>query len=289
MWNEKTDMAPETAEQGIETQRHIGEDLRIARIDAGVTHSEISETLKIQSVFLDAIERLDLDALPSIGYVLGYVRAYALHLGMDGKEAVERYKADVKIPENLGMRSTPHFVPKRQIRLPRGFFAAVTMVCCASVVAFWYGFQTDAQSAALPAQTGLSAANTSIAEPEPIDPDLMTFKAIAPTWVQIKDQFGNSIISRVLVTGETWETGIYANVSLSARDSGALELYIGGELMGRLGKKGIPMADIPMPAVPREFAVSLPDSVTAGDAPADQASTNGTPAPVPAAQQTPPQ
>lgn len=152
-------------------------------------------------------------------------------------------------------------------------------------MAFWYGLQTDAQSAALPSQTGLSGTNASIAEPEPIDPDLMTFKAVAPTWVQIKDQFGNNIISRILVTGETWETGIYANVSLSARDSGALELYIGGELMGRLGKKGIPMADVPMPAVPREFAVSLPDSVTTGEAPAD----TDTPGAPPAAEQTPPQ
>jgi cytoskeleton protein RodZ len=80
----------------------------------------------------------------------------------------------------------------------------------------------------------------------------MTFKATAPTWVEIKDETGDVIISRILVTGESWQTDVDNNVSLSARDSGALELYLGGELMGNLGKKGIPMRNVPMPAVPRQ-------------------------------------
>ncbi len=261
-----------------EPTRHIGQDLRLARVNAGLTHSEISETLKIQSVFLNAIEQLDTAALPSIGYVLGYVRAYAQHLGMDGLAAVERYKVDSKVPENLGRRSTPHFVPKRQIRLPRGFFAATTIMSCAAVLAFWYGSQTDAQSNALNPATNLNApGNAPVVSP--IDPELMTFKATAPTWVQIKDQFGNSIISRILVSGESWQTGIYANVTLSARDSGALELYVGGELMGRLGRKGIPMTDVPMPAVPRDTAVTPPETLAALSGEPEPTETTTTPSP----------
>lgn len=267
MWDGSRDMTPEITEDIIEENRHIGQDLRLVRVEAGLTHSEISETLKIQSSFLDAIERLDLQALPSVGYVLGYVRAYANHLGMDPAEAVARYKVDSEVPANLGMRNTPHFVPKREIRLPRGFFAASSIVMAAALVAFWYGFQIDAQSASTPEQNNLNNPDTGLQEPLPVDPDLMTFKAVAPTWFQIRDREGESLISRILVTGESWETDMDDNVTLSARDSGALELYLGGELMGRLGHKGIPMKDVPMPAVPREFAVSLPDSVTTDESP----------------------
>lgn len=230
---------------------HIGEKLRVAREARGETHAQISEILKVQSSFLDAIERLDSEALPSIGYVLGYVRAYAGYLGLNGQDAVNAYKVDSQIPKNLGRRNIPHFVPKREIRAPRGFFAATTVLSCAAVLAFWYGSQTDAQSAALSSPSGFSTADTQSPEPSEIDPDLMTIKAIAPSWVQIKDKDGQVVISRILIAGETYKTDVDAGIFLSARDSGALELYIGAERMGSLGRKGIPMKDIPMPAVPR--------------------------------------
>lgn len=230
---------------------HIGEKLRAAREQDGMSHAQISETLRIQASFLDAIERLDKDALPSIGYVLGYVRAYASFLGLNGQEAVDAYKIDSQIPQNLGMRQSPHFVPKRDIRAPRGFFAATTVLSCAAVLAFWYGSQTDAQSAAISSSSGFSAVDTPVPTPSVIDPDLMTIKAIAPSWVQIKNKDGQVVISRILVAGETYQTDVDSGILLSARDSGALELFIGGERMGSLGRQGIPMQDIPMPAVPR--------------------------------------
>lgn len=259
-----------------DTEPHIGQSLRLARVNAGLTHSEISETLKIQSTFLDAIERLDKAALPSIGYVLGYVRAYAMHLGLDGKESVERYKIDSEVPENLGMRTAPHFVPRRQVRVPRGFFTATTIMSCATILAVWYGSQTDAQSALITQQTQGLTADPILVQPEPVDPNVMTFKATAPTWVQFKDESGASITSRILVAGESWQTHIDNNVTLSARDSGALELYIGEERMGRLGRKGVPMHNVPMPAVPRDQATIDPEmqaqvaDASAADAAGDQ-------------------
>lgn len=233
---------------------HIGQDLKDAREAAGLSQREISESLRIQPAFIDAIETLNTDALPSIGYVLGYVRAYAQKLGLNPQECVERYKIDSEVPENLGMRTMPHFVPQRQLRLPRGFFAAITVMSFAAILAIWYGAQNSGKTAALQGETRLNTPAAGTSEAVPVDPNLMTFKATAPTWVQIKDSGGKVIISRILVTGESWQTDVDNNVSLSARDSGALELYIGGELMGNLGKKGIPMMDVPMPAVPRDGA-----------------------------------
>ncbi len=231
---------------------HIGMRLKTVREARNLHHVEISDHLKIQPSFLAAIEQLDKDALPSVGYVLGYVRAYAEFLGLDGEGAVRAYKTDSAIPQNLGLRDCPHFVPKRQIRLPRGFFPAMTMLSCAAVLAFWYGFGTDAKSSALKTRPSLPASSSVPSKPI-MDPDLMTIKATAPSWVEIKNNKGEVIVSRIFVTGERWQADMNAGITLSARDAGALELYLGEDLMGRLGGRGIPMTDIPMPAVPREF------------------------------------
>lgn len=242
-----------------DAENHIGEILKTAREAKNVSLADVSSELKIQANYLEAIENLEISNLPSIGYVLGYVRAYSRYLGMDENDAVTAYKFDSQVPENLGMRDQPHFVPKRQIRLPRGFFAAMTAMSCAAVLAFWYGSQTDAQSAAMSTRTVIDVTDVSLPAAPAIDPDVITIKATAPSWVQVKGKDGKVIISRILVTGETWQTEKSAGVTLSARDSGAIEILLGENSQGPLGLKGVPVKDIslPLPAVSANASASL--------------------------------
>lgn len=235
-----------------EPQPHIGTRLQLAREAMDLSPACVASELKIQSTYVEAIENLNREALPPIGYVLGYVRAYAQFVGLDGKEAVEDFKTDSEVPENLGMRDRPHFVPKRQIRLPKGFFAASTILSTSAVLAIWYASKTDAHSSAMTALTELNT-ETEISQTVAIDPKRMMIKATSPSWVEIKDKDGNVIISRILVANESWEAHQDAGISLSARDSGALELYIGEDFIGTLGAKGVPMIDIAMPAIPPDF------------------------------------
>lgn len=229
-----------------EHRPHIGERLRAARESAGLSVSDISTTLKIQTPFVTAIEELDRSSLPSIGYALGYVRAYAIHLGMDGKMAVDAYKNDSEIPENLGIRDRPHFVPKRHIRLPRGFVAATTALSCAAVLAFWYSSQTDAQSALISNFPISGETTVTPQDNRPLDPGVVTIKATAPSWVRIRNADGEQLISRIFVKGESWQVSGLAGTTLSARDSGAIDLYVGETLLGPIGDKGMPVEDMPL-------------------------------------------
>ncbi len=237
----------------LETEHpHIGERLRMARNAIPMSPACVGRELKIQASYVEAIEALDREALPPIGYVLGYVRAYAGLVGIDPKQAVEDFKTDSEVPENLGMRDRPHFVPKRQLRLPKGFFAAATVLACCGILATWYASKTESQASALSSVTGLSPNPELVATAE-IDPERMLIKATAPSWVEIRDKDGKKLISRILVVGESWEAHQDAGVTLSARDAGALELYIGEDFLGQLGAKGISIENIPMPSVHPDF------------------------------------
>lgn len=230
-------------------ESHIGARLREARETLSLDMDTVAGALKINSGYIDAIENLNKAALPSIGYVLGYVRAYAQFVGLDGQAAVEDFKTDSEVPENLGLRDRPHFVPKRQIRLPKGFFAASTVLSAMAVLAFWYSSKTDAHSAALTAQTDFNGAEVQTMQSETIDPNRILIKATSPSWIEIKDEDQKVIISRILVTGESWEGHQDDNVTVSARDSGALEIYLGKDLIGQLGTKGVPVADVSVIAI----------------------------------------
>ena len=229
--------------QKLGTQpRHIGTELRDARIALGLSYGDVSETTKIQPQFLEAIESLAKSELPSIGYVLGYVRSYAKAMGLDEDSAVARYKVDSEVPENLGMRDRPHFVPKRKLRLPKGFVPAMTVVAVAGMLTVWYGTQTETQAAVTngPDLTPRASETTAALD----DPNMLTVKALAPSWVQIKDKHNRVIISRIFVTGETWQTQRGSGESISARDGGAIQIFVGRGDAGLLGEQGAPVTDI---------------------------------------------
>ena len=224
--------------------RHIGIELREARQALGLSHADVAAMTRVKAQYLEAIETLSSEQLPSIGYVLGYVRTYAKAVGLDGPSAVARYKMDSQVPENLGMRDRPHFVPRRKIRLPKGFFSAMTVVAIAGMLTVWYGTQTETQ-AAVTNGPDLTADAAEIA-PAIIDPNMLTVKALAPSWVQIKDESGRVIISRIFVTGETWQTQRGSGASISARDGGAIQIFIGEGDAGLLGAQGVAITDVPL-------------------------------------------
>jgi len=220
---------------------HIGTELRDTRIARGLSFEQVSEATKIRPEFLRAIESLAKEDLPSIGYVLGYVRSYAKFLGLDSHSVVARYKRDSAVPENLGRRNLPHFVPKRKIRLPRGFIAASAVLSTAAMLVVWYGTQTELQAAVIPAPDLSIAQTPQVAQ---VDPNMLTVRALAPSWIQIKDNSGRVIISRIFVTGETWQTPRSSGVTLSARDGGAVGLFIGDTNIGALGERGVAIENV---------------------------------------------
>lgn len=220
---------------------HTGNRLRNERLARGLTLEQVSEATKIRPDYLNAIENLAKDELPSLGYVLGYVGTYAKYLDMDPSIAKARYKLDSAIPENLGMRKLPHFVPQRKIRLPRGFVPATTVLAVAAMLTVWYGTQTELQAASIPAPdlTVTDAPQVTV-----VDPNMITVRALAPSWIQVKDKSGRVIISRIFVSGETWQTPRGSGVTLSARDGGAVGVSVGDIDRGALGERGVAIADV---------------------------------------------
>jgi len=223
--------------------QHIGARLKQQREAIGLSIDEVAKQTNIQPDYLRNIESLNVKALPSIGYVLGYVRTYAKALEMDGANAVADYKLDVEVPENLGMRDEPHFVPQRNIRLPRGFVPALMTVGFAVMLGTWYGVQTETQATEQSAVEYSAEDIDSVAAPI-MDESLVTLRAVAPSWLQVKDESGTVLVSRIFVTGETWQGPKDNGYSLSVRDAGAIEIFYGESNGGLLGPRGEAQSDV---------------------------------------------
>jgi cytoskeletal protein RodZ len=229
----------------FDTPPHIGEILRDRRHELDLSLADVHEGTHLRLEFLRAIEGLDVERLPSVGYVLGYVRCYANYLGLDGAEAVTRFKEDTAVPLKVVMRDSPHFVPEHRLRLPRGIIPALGVIGFAVMLSVWYG-GNNTSVASEPTVPTVASLSGTVSESQAVDPNSITLVATAPSWMQVKNKAGKTVISRIFVTGERYTAFKNSGYTVSVRDAGAISIRVGGQDYGALGVTGEQLRDIPL-------------------------------------------
>jgi cytoskeleton protein RodZ len=72
----------------------VGEALRAAREKLGLAVEDIAQATRVRAAHIAALERFDLEALPSRPFAVGFVRAYARALGLEPEAVVARFRAE---------------------------------------------------------------------------------------------------------------------------------------------------------------------------------------------------
>ncbi len=135
----------DTSERPIRSTSGLGVMLRNAREKSGLSIADVSQAIRIQGVYLAAIEDERFGDLPAPTYAFGFVRAYANYLNLDADEAVRRMKLDNADAEasqmlNFPLPSDIERGPSRRMKL--GAIAVALMV-----YGIWYlSVQTDVPS-----------------------------------------------------------------------------------------------------------------------------------------------
>lgn len=96
--------------------RSGGDELRQRREALGLDLAEVAAALRIKPAYLMALEAGRPEELPGAVYAIGFIRAYADHLGLPGGDMLRRFKQastllaakpDLVFPIRLGGPSTP--------------------------------------------------------------------------------------------------------------------------------------------------------------------------------------
>jgi cytoskeletal protein RodZ len=83
----------------LATDVDLGQALRMARESLDLAQDDIAQATHIRARFIDALERLDLAALPAGPFAVGYVRAYARALGLDPDAVAARLRHEAQLEE----------------------------------------------------------------------------------------------------------------------------------------------------------------------------------------------
>ncbi|MFN3075555.1 MAG: helix-turn-helix domain-containing protein [Alphaproteobacteria bacterium] len=110
--------------------------LHASRVRAGGNLRQISAVLCIRLPYLQAIEEGRFRDLPGATYAMGFVRAYAEHLGLDGEEVVRRFKNETEGLQNRARLAFP--IPVSEGRIPGPALILVGAVLAAAVYGGWY-------------------------------------------------------------------------------------------------------------------------------------------------------
>jgi cytoskeleton protein RodZ len=122
---------PPAHDDGLQAHATLGESLRAARHDRGLTLDELAETTRVRRSYLEAIEEGRLEVLPSRPFTIGYIRAYAGALGLDPEAAVDRFKTEEPVLDEP-LRAPVGVPDEKDPRLAA--FTAAAMVIVAAII-----------------------------------------------------------------------------------------------------------------------------------------------------------
>lgn len=125
----------------------VGDILRCSRENMGLTLEEVSADLRIRTRHLESLEKCEWGDLPGKVYIIGFVRAYAEYLGLDGEKMIRLLK--MQSEGFTRMRPRLNF-PKmsKESRGPGWKSLLIGIILLFAAVSYWetindYTYETD--------------------------------------------------------------------------------------------------------------------------------------------------
>jgi cytoskeletal protein RodZ len=252
----------------------FGELLKEARQNKGVSLEEIEEQIRIRKKYLQALEEEDFSIMPPEVYVRGFLRNYAIYLGLDPEEVRDLYykgkpvekgkKPELmgragQIPgEGTGPRAFSMDLSLTQSRLLAFPFLVIALALLASLLLGLWAFR---QYVPLPAETGpeIEAVVTAI-QPRPTFTPTPVITQATPTlvgtptpkaytgvevelvmleraWLQVHVD-GTKVFEGVFDEGTKITWNGEERVAVRCNNAGGVEVTLNGQKLGPLGKRG---------------------------------------------------
>jgi len=238
-----------------------GELLRAAREKKGVSLSDAEEATRIRARYLEALESGDAAGLPAKVYIEGFLRNYAVYLGLSASDVMAAYRrGEEQEPNQVGVQEAVHPVrlPSRTARIRILLLANLIALVALAVVLYRQGQyppQAIAPTAtpmlepiAAPTPTPASLPET----PSPAAPTVVPTPALPSTpvpgvqvqvritdltWMRIT-QDGEIIFEGTLEAGETRTWVGKERVTMLCGNAAGTTVTVNGKLQPALGAPG---------------------------------------------------
>ena len=206
-------MSDDNFEQPVDPDS-IGGRLRRAREERGLSLDDIANQTRIPIRHLNHIEQEEWDSLPGITYCVGFVRAYANMIGLDGAE-LSRELRDRLGDTRVRAPAPQYYEPADPSRVPPRplvLIAAIVAIALIAAYAIWRSSLGEEEPVAETPQTQQQAATQpqpGVAPAQPVQPQAVagqpvTLTATEEVWLRISDGAA-SLFSGIMQPGQSFQ------------------------------------------------------------------------------------
>jgi len=225
----------------------VGERLKAAREDKGLSLEQVASETRIPLRHLQSLEEADWDRLPAPTYTIGFAKSYASAVGLDRTDIGEQLRSEMG-GYRTDNSNVEHFEPADPARtMPKWLvLSAVAAIIVVVLVFSWIRNQSLTAEAPAPAVTEQPEEQASVPAaqaPPPVQPPAsaqgpVTLAATGPAWIRVTDQ-GKTLFEGVLQPGQTYQVPPAATAPLlRAGAPEALRITVGTAVAPPVGPAG---------------------------------------------------
>jgi len=252
----------------------VGDILKKTREGKKISISNVSKELRISEETLSNLENNYLPKDIDRVFIIGHLRSYCSLLNLNHDEIIELYKLqhftlekkniEIEKPKveykflysnklisfslMLLIFGSFYFLfievekPTKEYAiipdLPENYIAVVEEATLNDLVNNQdLLFSPEKNFAEIESTSNSSSAIASIADNEFQKPSIVTLKFLDDTWVQLRDENDEIILSQLMNEGDEYSYDIYNNYSIMAGNAGHILVMINQKVKGKIGKK----------------------------------------------------
>ena len=253
----------------------VGDILKKTREGKKISLSNVSKELKISEKTLSNIENNYLPKDINRVFIIGHLRSYCCLLNLNHNEIIELYKLQhfplekknieiekpkfeykflysnklISLSLMLLIFGSFYFLfievekPSREYAiipdLPENFIAVVEEANLNELVNNKDNLLNPEKNfAEIEGSSNSSSAVASISDNEIQNSTTVTLKFLDDTWVQLRDDNDEIILSQLMNEGDEYSYSIYNNYSITSGNAGHILVMINQKVKGKIGKKG---------------------------------------------------
>jgi cytoskeleton protein RodZ len=240
----------------------VGDRLRMAREEAGMTLEQLAAETRIPQRHLELIEAGEWNALPARTYATGFARTYAKEVGLDPRAIVDEVRAELAASEPGDRSRASGFEPGDPARVPSRGLALFSLFAVLLLIAggFLFYDRVLAQGAGpgslldeqrIAAQAAQAEAAARPAAPAPAATGgAVVFTALEDgIWVKFYDGAGSQLMQKQMAKGESYTVPGDANEpQVWTGRPDALAITVGGRPVAKLAERETIVRDVPVTA-----------------------------------------
>jgi transcriptional regulator with XRE-family HTH domain len=235
----------------------IGERLRVAREEKGLSLEDVARQTRIPVRHLEHIERGEWAALPAATYSVGFAKSYAGVVGLDPAPIGAELRQELGLARTTSGPAAAYYEPADPARVPPrsvAIIAAVLIVLLAVGYMVWRNGAVDDPSAEPQLVDAAPSSAPVQQQPQPQPPAAATgpvvLTAIEDVWLRIYEGNGGpALYQGTLKAGERYEVPAGAQApQIRTGRANALRVTVGSNVMPPLGPPERTIANVSLRA-----------------------------------------